>query len=140
MKDSLKEMSLDEIYSYEKYGEFITQEGISFYNDICGKVNSFMNLYCQKNKENKNLYKLRKLHKQILCIADTSYEVPYKFESDEEVYQSVNGFWTILVQNISLKDCVRLETTITDTILIRFILLVDSMNQFHKRHIEIGKQ
>lgn len=30
MKDSLKEMSLDEIYSYEKYGEFITQEGISF--------------------------------------------------------------------------------------------------------------
>ena len=67
MKDSLKEMSLEEIYSYEKYGEFITQEGISFYNDICGKVNSFMNLYCQKNKENKNLYKLRKLHKQILC-------------------------------------------------------------------------
>ena len=60
MKDSLKEMSLEEIYSYEKYGEFITQEGISFYNDICGKVNSFMNLYCQKNKENKNLYKLRK--------------------------------------------------------------------------------
>ncbi len=37
MKDSLKEMSLEEIYSYEKYGEFITQEGISFYNDICGK-------------------------------------------------------------------------------------------------------
>lgn len=30
MKDSLKEMSLEEIYSYEKYGEFITQEGISF--------------------------------------------------------------------------------------------------------------
>ena len=124
MKDSLKEMSLEEIYSYEKYGKFITQEGISFYNDICGKVNSFMNLYCQKNKENKNLYKLRKLHKQILCIADTSYEVPYKFESDEEVYQSVNG----------------LETTITATILIRFILLVNPMNQFHKRHIEIGKQ
>ena len=37
MKESLKEMSLEEIYSYEKYGEFITQEGISFYNDICGK-------------------------------------------------------------------------------------------------------
>lgn len=102
MKDSLKEMSLEEIYSYEKYGEFITQEGISFYNDICGKVNSFMNLYCQKNKENKNLYKLRKLHKQILCIADTSYEVPYKFESDEEVYQSVNGF----LDNISSKHIV----------------------------------
>lgn len=102
MKDSLKEMSLEKIYSYEKYGEFITQEGISFYNDICGKVNSFMNLYCQKNKENKNLYKLRKLHKQILCIADTSYEVPYKFESDEEVYQSVNGF----LDNISSKHIV----------------------------------
>lgn len=102
MKDSLKEMSLEEIYSYEKYGEFITQEGISFYNDICGKVNLFMNLYCQKNKENKNLYKLRKLHKQILCIADTSYEVPYKFESDEEVYQSVNGF----LDNISSKHIV----------------------------------
>ena len=132
-------MALEEISSYEKYGKFITQEGISFYNDICGKVNSFMNLYCQKNKENKNLYKLRKLHKQILCIADTSYEVPYKFESDEEVYQSVNGF----LDNISSKhivDCVRLETTITTTILIRFILLVNSMNQFHKRHIEIGKQ
>ena len=41
MKDSLKEMSLEEIYSYEKYGKFITQEGISFYNDICGKVNLF---------------------------------------------------------------------------------------------------
>ena len=60
MKDSLKEMSLEEIYSYEKYGEFITQEGISFYNDICGKVNLFMNLYCQKNKENKNIYKTAK--------------------------------------------------------------------------------
>ena len=97
-----------------------------------------MNLYCQKNKENKNLYKLRKLHKQILCIADTSYEVPYKFESDEEVYQSVNGF----LDNISSKHIVERLRKIGDNYygynLDRFILLVNSMNSFTKDIIEIG--
>ena len=47
MKDSLKEMSLEKFILIRKY-EFITQEGISFIMIYAVKINSFMNLYCQK--------------------------------------------------------------------------------------------
>ncbi len=92
IQEKLKVKSISEVYTYDNYGKYITQEGIDLYNDICGQVNLFMNLYCQQNKANKNIYKMRKLHKQILCIAETSYEVPFRFESDEELYNSVNEF------------------------------------------------
>ncbi len=90
--EKLHGKSIDEIYAYDNYGRFITQDGINLYNDVCGRINLFMNLYCQQNNENKNVYKMRKLHKQILCIAESSYEVPYGFQSDEELYSSVNEF------------------------------------------------
>lgn len=35
---------------------------------------------------------MRKLYKQILSISSTSYEVPYKYEDDAQVYSSINEF------------------------------------------------
>ena len=70
----------------------MTQSGIQFYNDVCGVVNSHMNLLCQKDKLNKGKYKMRKLHKQILSIAESNFEVPHMFQSDKEVYDTINTF------------------------------------------------
>lgn len=101
-QEKLRGKSISEIYVYDNYGKFITQDGINLYNDVCGRINLFMNLYCQQNKENKNAYKMRKLHKQILCIAESSYEVPYRFESDEELYKNVNEF----LKNVGQKNII----------------------------------
>lgn len=74
------------------FGMVIPQSGITFYNEVSGEINKYMNIYCQKEKQNSRQFKLKRLHKQILCIGETSFEIPEKYESDEEVYQSVNDF------------------------------------------------
>lgn len=91
-RQQLDEWKLPDIYSYSFYNNVLTQHGIEFYNDICGIVNSHMNLYCQQTKEKSGQYRMRKLYKQILSISSTSYEVPYKYEDDAQVYSSINEF------------------------------------------------
>ena len=51
-----------------------------------------MNLYCQKYKKKAAKYRLKRMHKQILSIDESTFEVPKMLESDKEVYDLVNGF------------------------------------------------
>lgn len=81
---------MSHIYSPDFYNNVLVQQGIELYNDICGMVNRHMNLYCQQTKEKSGRYRMRKLHKQILSIASSSYEIPYKYEDDAQVYSSIN--------------------------------------------------
>lgn len=83
---------LNQIFNPDFYNMVLIQSGIDFYNEICGVVNAHMNLYCQQTKNNYNLFKMRKLHKQILAYTSTSFEVPKMFEDDMSVYNAVNAF------------------------------------------------
>ena len=91
-EQTLGEYRIKDIFNYDFYCLLMTQSGIQFYNDVCGVVNSHMNLLCQKDKLNKGKYKMRKLHKQILSIAESNFEVPHMFQSDKEVYDTINTF------------------------------------------------
>lgn len=91
-RQQLGEWKLSQIYSYSFYNNVLTQHGIEFYNEICGIVNQHMNLYCQQTKEKSGQYKMRKLYKQILSVSTTSYKVPYVYEDEQEVYDSINKF------------------------------------------------
>ena len=106
--DTLREWSLAQIYSVSFYAMALTQDGIEYYNDICGKINSYMNLYCQKHKLNRNEFRMKKLHKQILCIASSYYEIPFKFESDQQVYEAVNKFIKNAQDKNIMERCMKL--------------------------------
>lgn len=92
--------TLKEICSDAGFGRVLTQKGIDRYNEIVGIVNQFMNLYCQKNKLQKPVqFRLKRLHKQILCKGTSSFEIPKQFENDEQVYQAINAFTELLTKN-----------------------------------------
>lgn len=89
------------IFSYS-FNHFVSQDDISSYNYVISEINKFMNLYCQASKEKFSPYKLRRLHKQILCIEESLYDVPAKFNSDEDIYAAVNDF----LNNIRAKSVI----------------------------------
>lgn len=83
---------LDVVYTEEAYGRFISQSGIDLYNNICGVINAHMNLYCQSKKCSRSKFKMQKLHKQILCKAETGFEIPLGFQDDAQVINAINSF------------------------------------------------
>lgn len=98
--DILQEWKLAHIFTEDFFGMLMTQKGIDFYNEVCGKVNLHMNLYCQQTKENKNLYRMKKLQKQILSITMSTFEIPSKFANDKDVYDTINKF----IYNLNAKN------------------------------------
>ncbi len=104
-RQQIDEWKLSHIYSVDYYNNVLTQRGIEFYNGICGRINQHMNLYCQQTKEKSGQYRMKKLRKQILSISSTSFEIPYKYKDDNEVYDSINMFIRELEDN-RLNDCI----------------------------------
>lgn len=99
-KQEFSSWRLEQMYSPDFYGMLLTQGSIDYFNRVSGIVNSHMNLYCQQTKSNINLFRMRKLHKQILAKSESSFEIPLMYENDEEVYKSVNAF----ISNVNSKD------------------------------------
>lgn len=99
-KQDFSSWRLEQMYSPDFYGMLLTQGSIDYFNRVSGIVNSHMNLYCQQTKSNINLFRMRKLHKQILAKAESSFEIPLMYENDEEVYKTVNAF----ISNVNSKD------------------------------------
>lgn len=99
-KQEFSSWRLEQMYSPDFYGMLLTQGSIDYFNKVSGIVNSHMNLYCQQTKSNINLFRMRKLHKQILAKSESSFEIPLMYENDEEVYKSVNAF----ISNVNSKD------------------------------------
>lgn len=92
----LGDSKLADIFSYDFYNYVLRQSDIDYYNLICGVVNEYMNLYCQQRKEPIAMYRMKKLHKQILCKSESAFEIPHMYENDEEVYCSINSFISML--------------------------------------------
>lgn len=111
-RDKFDGKSAEEIFSPEFYGLLMTQESITFYNDICGLINKDMNLYYQQNKQQKGKYLMKRLHKQILCVSESNFEVPKMFDSDKEVYDIINEF----LVNVNKKDLMRRLSNIANDI------------------------
>lgn len=107
-KDMLQEWQMKHIYSVDFYDRVLTQPGIEYYNGICGKINEHMNQFCQKNRINKNDFRMKKLHKQILCKKSSYYEIPFRFESDQEVYDALNEFIKTMKKKEIIRRCVHL--------------------------------
>ena len=107
-KDMLQEWQMKHIYSVDFYDRELTQPGIEYYNGICGKINEHMNQFCQKNRINKNDFRMKKLHKQILCKKSSYYEIPFRFESDQEVYDALNEFIKTMKKKEIIRRCVHL--------------------------------
>lgn len=91
-EDCFIEWKLSHIFIVDYYMMLMTQKEIEHYNEICGVVNQYMKEYCQKEKKNWNLYRMKRLHKQILSKTSTSFEIPGKYDNDAEVYEAVNRF------------------------------------------------
>lgn len=96
--DLIGEWKLIEIFNYDYYGMLMNQKGIRHYNDVCGVINMHMNLFCQKYKKNKAAYRMRRLHKQILSIDESTFTIPKMFENDEEVYKTINTFFETITE------------------------------------------
>lgn len=107
--------TLKEVCSDEGFAKAITQEGIDRYNEAIGAVNQYMNLFCQKNKALKSgQFKMKRLHKQILCKGTTSFDIPKKFENDKQVYDAVNSFTEIVMKNNDLKRLLNITQNVND--------------------------
>ena len=91
-EDYFNGWQLSHIYSYDFYNNVLTQSGIDFYNEVCSRVNLHINLYCQQSKDKTAQYRMRKLRKMILSNVMTGFEVQHMYESDNEVYNSLNDF------------------------------------------------
>ena len=92
LTELLDSWRLEHIFSEDYYNELLAQKGIDYYNQICGDVNTHMNLYCQQNKLKANVFKMTKLQKQIMGISEKAFEIPPMYQNDEEVYAAFNGF------------------------------------------------
>lgn len=92
LSGELGDWELKSVFSAEYYSFLLTQKGIDHYNRICAAINSHMNLYCQQKRIDRNRYNMRKLKKQILCVAESGFEIPRKYENDAELYGNVNSF------------------------------------------------
>lgn len=110
LETMLGEWKISQIYSEDFFGMTMTQSGIEFYNDICGELNLVLNLYCQKSKKNSARFKMKRLHKQILCTEKSSFEISYKYDNDKDVYTSVNGFIKNIKNNNIIERLLKLGT------------------------------
>lgn len=110
LETMLGEWKISQIYSEDFFGMTMTQSGIEFYNDICGELNLVLNLYCQKSKKNSARFKMKRLHKQILCTGKSSFEISYKYDNDKDVYTSVNGFIKNIKNNNIIERLLKLGT------------------------------
>lgn len=119
--------TLKEVCSDEGFAKAITQEGIDRYNEAIGAVNQYMNLFCQKNKTLKpGQFKMKRLHKQILCKGTTSFDIPKKFENDKQVYDAVNSFTEIVTKNNDLKRLLNITQNANDYDMNKIYVVADA--------------
>ncbi len=48
---TLGEWKISQIYSVDFFGMVISQSGITFYNEVSGEINKYMNIYCPKKNK-----------------------------------------------------------------------------------------
>ena len=87
---SLRELDgfCNDLIDANSYSKWLSPNGITFYNEQIGKVNSQLNELKQKGVINKKI-KLDVLYKQILCEGESSFKIE-KIENDGELASALN--------------------------------------------------
>lgn len=109
LKKKVKIESIEEYFELSGFNKVITQKGIDTYNLILGAysdenkekiqgLNEFINLYNQKTGS--KIPKMKPLFKQILSDKEKVSFVLEEFESDAEVLEAINKFYSHMQQEI----------------------------------------
>ena len=103
-------IKIEDIFSPQEYGKFITQSGIDIYNAVIGGfvtdsgekikgLNEHINEYNQISKT--KISKLNVLYKQILSDRLSVSFLPEQFNDDKEVFDVIEKFYAV-IKNDSL--------------------------------------
>ncbi len=104
----LEGVMIDDIFTIDFYNSLLTQDGIDFFNQILGGVaeegkqkyrgiNEFSNLYRQQHPEltaKKKALTMIPLFKQILSDRDTLSYIPQQIESEQQLIDLLNLFYS----------------------------------------------
>ena len=106
----LEGVMIDDIFKMDFYNALLTQEGIDFFNQVLGGVaekgkqkyrgiNEFSNLYRQQHPElggKKKALTMIPLFKQILFDRETLSYIPQQIESEQQMTEAINHFYTYI--------------------------------------------
>lgn len=113
--------TLDEVFSLEYFIQTFTQGGIELYNAVIGKIvtsdgrelkgiNEQINLYNQQKSAQERLPLLKPLYKQILSDREQLSWLPETFESDQELLDTIQSFYTQIEAEILSRTQTLMET------------------------------
>lgn len=106
----LEGVMIDDIFKIDFFNALMTQYGIDFFNQVLGGVseggkqkyrgiNEFSNLYRQQHPELSNKKKaltMIPLYKQILSDRETLSYIPQQIESEQQLTESINQFYSFI--------------------------------------------
>ena len=106
----LEGVMIDDIFTLDFFNSLLTQDGIDFFNQVLGGVseegkqkyrgiNEFSNLYRQQHPELGNKKKaltMIPLYKQILSDRDTLSYIPQQIESEQQLTEAINQFYSYI--------------------------------------------
>ncbi|MBP3260655.1 MAG: type V CRISPR-associated protein Cas12a/Cpf1 [Prevotella sp.] len=104
----LEGVMIEDIFTIDFYNSLLTQDGIDFFNQVLGGVaeegkqkyrgiNEFSNLYRQQHPEQtakKKTLTMIPLFKQILSDRDTLSYIPQQIESEQQLIELLNQFYS----------------------------------------------
>jgi CRISPR-associated protein Cpf1 len=116
--DGIYGTAVEDLFSISYFPFVLSQNGIDKYNCVIGGytcsdgtkiqgLNEYINLYNQTADKADRIPKLKQLYKQVLSNAKTISFIPDKFETDNELLQSVDKYFLSgeKEDGISIKKC-----------------------------------
>lgn len=109
-------LNLDEVFKAKAYNLFLSQKGITNYNEIVGGyitvdgkvikgINQYVNLYNQNKEKNERLPLLKPLFKQILSDIEKNAFVSEGFNTDQELLDTIRDCYSEENDNC-IKKCI----------------------------------
>ena len=123
LKETLKRVTVDEVFTPSYFNKCLTQEGIERYNWILGGnpnenvlgINSVGNEYLQHHPESRLRLKdlmMSQLYKQLLSERGQQSFLPQQYKSEEELMDSVSSFLSRIEEQGLLKSVKNIMETL----------------------------
>ena len=101
----------DELTGFTNTGDYMkkfsVQDGITKYNAIVGEFNKVINLYIQKNPDEKKHLKhlrMKTLRKQILFDIESVFSTLPKIYNEAELKHTIKNLWEVILNNGTILD------------------------------------